>query len=264
MTQQECFICTGDLIPNDSELHLPKTPPLRAMQDEWTTTTAIRCSQVIIRLEGPVDYMDTNPLAVRDLVARQAQHTAQMWLSIIGFVEGASYSTRISTIEDSNGYIRRLGPKPKFGVHGENLEIENAKKTAKIVADLSITNVHFRRALHDYGTALDFTLDSPFYLYRALDILRKHYGHDNKTNWEKMHRALGTKKVDIDKLITPYANAIRHGESLGEQELLDSYLGHYKALKYVRDALLIFLIQNSESDLNLKLPDLSRTINFQP
>ena len=255
MIQQESFICIGDLIPEDNELGLAETP-LRSRYDDWITATAIRRSKVLVRLKGPVDYTEIDPRAVRDLVVREAQNTAEMWLSVIGFVEGASHSTRISTIEDSTGCIRELGPKPKFGFHDEDLEIENAKELARPAAALSITNMHFRGALHDYVTALNFTPNSPFYLYRALDTLRKHF--DN--NWDKMHLSLGTNKSTTDALLTTYATKIRHGESLDQRELFDSYRRHYETSKFVRDALLVFLIKNSESDLNMQLPGLDRTI----
>ena len=212
MAQRETFVCIGDLIPEDHELGMPETP-LRSRHDEWITTTAIRCSKVFIKLEIPGDYTEIDPRALRDLVVREAQHTAQMWLSVIGFVEGATYLTRISTIEDSAGCIRELGPKPRFGFLGEDLEIENAKEFAGPAAALSITNIHFRGALHDYVTALNFTLDSPFYLYRALDTLRKHFDND----WDKMHQSLGTNRSTTDALLTTHATKIRHGESLDQQ-----------------------------------------------
>ena len=238
--QRERFICTGDLIPNDNELGMHEAP-LRERQGDWIITTTIRCSKVLVKLEGPVDYTKIDPREMRDFVAREAQYTAQMWLAVIGFVEGASYSTRISTIEDSTGCIRKLGPKPWFGSHGEDLGIENAKKIAKIVTALSIKNDYFRSALHDYVTALNFTVDAPFFLYRTLETLSKHYG-----GWDKMHQSLGTNKRAIDALLTPYANKIRHGKALNEQMLLNSYLEHYDALKYVRQALLDFLDQEQQ------------------
>ena len=251
--RRECFICTGDLVPNDNGLEMPETQ-LRG-QNGWIITTIIRCSKVLVKLEGSVDDTD-DPRAIHDLVAREAQHIAQMWLSAIGFAEGSSYSTRISTIEDSIGRMWKLGPKPVFWPHGEDLGIGNEIEIARGAAVLSITNEHFRRALHDYLTALNFAPDSSFYLYRALDALRKHF--DDK--WTKMHQSLGTSKSKIDALITPYANKIRHGESLDLQELLKSYREHHSAAKYVRDALLIFLIKNSQSNFDLPLPDLDRII----
>lgn len=249
-------MCTGDLVPNDNELEMLETP-LGAGQDGWIMTSTIRCSKVLIKLERPVDYTDIDPDEIRDLVAREAQYRAQMWLSVIGFVEGTSYSTRISTIEDSTGCIRKLASKPRSRSRSDDLGIENAKELAGSVAALSIKNEYFRRALHDYVTALNFTLDSPFYLYRALDTLRKHFDND----WSKMHKSLGTSKSEIDARLTLDATKIRHGDPLNQQELLNSYLKHYDASKYVRDALLTFLVKNSESDLDLQLPDLDRTIN---
>lgn len=265
MTQREYFICTGDLVPDDNELEMPEIS-LGPNQDGWTITSALRCSKVLIKLEGPVDYTDSDPDEVCDLVAREAQNTAQMWLSVIGFVEGTSYSTRISTIEDSTGCIRKLTRKPRSRSRSEDLGIENAKELAEHVAALSITNEYFRRALHDYVTALNFTLDTPFYLYRALDTLRKHFSDDcEKKNlahaWSKMHGSLGTSKSEIDALLILDATKIRHGDPLNQQELFNSYLKHYDASQYVRDALLTFLIKNSESDLDLQLPDMGRTIN---
>ena len=250
MVQRETFICIGDLIPEDNELEMPETR-LGSKQDNWIITTEIQCSKVLVKLEAPVTHTDIDPRAVRDLAVRQAQYTAQTWLSVIGFVEGASYSTRISTIEDSTGCIRELGPKPRFGSDGKDLGIENAKEFFGAAAVLS-TNQYFRGALHDYVTALNFTLDSPFYLYRALDTLRKHFDND----WVKMNQSLGTNKSKTDALLTTYANEIRHGKSLDQQKLFDAYLGHYDALKYVRNTLLTFLVENSKSDFNLQLPDL--------
>ncbi|MDE2770549.1 MAG: hypothetical protein OXI44_05160 [Bacteroidota bacterium] len=255
MTKPEYFICIGGLVPEDNELGMPETP-LRSRHDDWITTTAIRCSKVFIKLEIPGDYTEIDPRALRDLVVREAQNTAQMWLSVIGFVEGASYSTRISTIEDSTGCIRALGPKPRFGPRSEDLRIENAKGFAGAAAVLSGTNEHFRRALHDYVTALNFTPDSPFYLYRALDSLRKHFDND----WENMHLSLGTSKSRTDELLTTYANKIRHGESLDQQMLFNAYRGHHKALKYVRNALRTFLIKNNQADINPALPNLGPTV----
>lgn len=255
--QRECFICTGDLIPNDDELEILGTPLEGA--DDWIITITIRCSEVRVELERPVGYTGVDPRAVRDLVVRQAQESAQMWLSVVGFVEGASYSTRMSTIEDSAGCIRKVHPRPKFEPYGEDLRIKNAKELAVLVAELTITNEYFRRALQDYVTALNFTRDSPFYLYRALDTLREHFdGNNKKCRWKKMHQSLGTSKSEI-KDITTYATEIRHGASLDHQKLFDSYCKHYSALKYVRRALLIFL-KNSRSDLDLRLPDLDCSI----
>jgi len=248
MIQREIFICIGDLIPEDDELGItsPKTK-----QDDWTITTAIQCSKVLVTLEGSVDYTDIDPRMVRDLAVRQAQYTAHMWLSVIGFVEGASYSTRISTIEDSTGCIRELGPKPRFWPDGEDLGIENAQAFAGATAAL-FTNDHFRRALYDYVTALNFIPDSPFFLYRALDTLRKHFADD----WDKMNQSLGTEKSKTEELLKLHADQIRHGELLDQQQLFDAYRGHYKASKYVRNALLTFLLKNSESALSSQLPDL--------
>ncbi|MYE63739.1 MAG: hypothetical protein F4X29_10650 [Rhodothermaceae bacterium] len=230
---------------------MPETR-MESKQDDWIITTAIRYSKVLVKVETPVNHTDIDPRAIRDLVVREAQYTAQMWLSVIGFVEGTSYSTRIFTIEDSIGCIRELGPKPRFGSDGKDLGIENAKEFFGAAAVLSSTNQYFRGALHDYVTALNFTLDSPYYLYRALDTLRKHFDDD----WVKMNQSLGTNKSKTDALLTTYANEIRHGESLDQQKLFDAYLGHYDALKYVRNALLTFLVKNSGSDFNLQLPDL--------
>ncbi len=262
--QRERFICTGDLIPNDYGLGM-REAPLKERQGDWIVTTTIRCSKVLVELEGPVDYTDIDPRAMRDLVAREAQESAQRSLSVIGFVEGASYSTRISTIEDSTGCIRKLGPKPGFGFHGEDLGFENAKEIAKIVRELSITNENFQGALHDYVTALNFTPDASFYLYRALETLSHHFSDDcEKKNsaraWTKMHESLGTRESEI-KVIKAYADEIRHGKSPDQQKLFNSYLEHHSMLKYVRDALLAFIIKNSKSDLNLQLPDLGRTIS---
>ncbi len=249
--QQEYFICTGDIIPEDDELGMPETP-LRYRQDDWTTTVAIRCSKVFIKIEGDCNDANIDPRALRDLVFRESQYIAQMWLSIIGFVEGASYSVRISTIEDSSGCIRELGAKPKFGSSGIDLEIENAKEIAGFVAALSITNEHFRKALRDYMIALNFTLDSPFFLYRSLETLSKHFDGD----WNKMHQSLGTSRSAIEEFIKRAADEVRHGISLDEQTLFNAYRGHYDALKYVRDTLLTFLLRNSETSLDMQIPEL--------
>ena len=241
MKQREVFICTGDLIPNDNNLGMPETT-LRSRTDAEVITAEIRCSKVFIKIEGEVDYSQDDPRIVRDLVVREAQYNAQIWLSVIGFVEGASYSTRISTIEDSTGCIRELGPKPTFGSDQESLGIENAIESAGIVAKLSIENEHFRIALYDYVTALNFTQDSPFFLYRALEALFQHYG-----DWDKMNKSLGTSESETGQLIKPYADKIRHGKSLNENQLKDTYLNHYCASKYVRDALRAFIRTNHES-----------------
>ena len=248
MVRRETFMCIGDLIPEDNELGMSGTP-LKSEQDDWITSTEIRCSKVLVKLQGPVDT-DIDPRVARDLVVRQAQNTAQMWLSVIGFVEGASYSTRILTIEDSTSCIRELGPKPWFGSDGKDLGIEDAKELFRTAAAL-FTNEYFRRALYDYVTALNFTLDSPFLLYRALETLSQHYG-----GWDKMNQSLETEESKTRALLKSDADQIRHGESLDQQKLFDAYRGHYDALKYVRNALLTFLLKNSESDVNLQLPDL--------
>ena len=245
MIQRETFTCIGTLIPEDDELVMSEIG-LESKQDDSITTTAIQCSKVFVKLETPFDHTDIDPRMVRDLAVRHAQHTAQMWLSVIGFVEGASYSTRISTIEDSAGCIRELGPKPRIGSDGKDLGIENAKEVFGAAAALLSTNEYFRRALYDYVTALNFTLDSPIFLYRALETLSRHYG-----GWDKMNQSLGTKKSKTKALLKPHADKIRHGDSLDQQKLSNAYLGHYDALKYVRRALPVFLSKNSESDLKL-------------
>ena len=114
-------------------------------------------------------------------------------------------------------------------------------------------------ALLDYGTALNLTPYSPFYMYRALEALCNHYGE-----WEKMHQALGTNECAIKTLIKKYADKIRHAKPLDEEEFGESYLKYYHALKYVRDTLLAFLIRNSEPELNMQMPDLSSTRIPQP
>ena len=93
-------------------------------------------------------------------------------------------------------------------------------------------------------------------MYRALDTLRKHFDDD----WDKMHQSLGTTELKTKSLLATYANKIRHGKSLNLQELFDAYLGHYDALKYVRNALLTFLTNNSQPDINLQLPNLGRAV----
>jgi len=244
MVQREFFICTGDLIPEDNELRSPEFP-LGETKGDWKTTTVIGPAKVIVKLEGCVDYTYNDARAVRDLAAREAQETAQIWLSVIGFMKGASYSTRISTIEDSAGCIRKLGPRPSFGSDGEDLGIEKTKENTRRIIQLSISNEHFRHALYDYVTALNFTPYSPFFLYRSLEALHQHYG-----GWDGMHQSLGTSESEIIRLTKTHADVIRHGKSLDEQQLQDAYLGHLEASKYVRDTLLAFLFKNSRSDLD--------------
>ena len=72
-----------------------------------------------------------------------------------------------------------------------------------------------------------------------------------------MHQAIGTDERTIKELIQIYADKIRHGNPLDEEGSQESYLKYYHALKYVRDTLVAFLIRNSESELNMQMPDLS-------
>ena len=137
-----------------------------------------------VELKGPVNYTDIDPRAARDLVVREAQNIAQKWLSVSDFVEEASYSTRISSIENSTGCIRKLGQKSKFGSDGEDFGIENAKDIC--LNQCSIVN--YKRILSKVPARF---CDSPelharlsIFLYRAPETLSQHFGE-----WEEMRHA---------------------------------------------------------------------------
>ena len=164
MIQQESFVCTGDLIPDNNQLGMPETKlPTRNPRD-WTSTIKIQDLIVTVKLEGPVDCTNTNPDVIRDWAIRDAQDLAELWLSIINFVEGASYSVRISRIVDSIGRTRTVSPKPRLFSRGGDLQFPDREVLAGRVTRLAITNEHFRMALLYCGTALNLTPYSPFYM----------------------------------------------------------------------------------------------------
>ena len=243
LMQRESFICTGDLIPKDNELHLAE---IRLEEGDWISNTEIRHSIVRVQLNVPSGHRYADNRVQRTIILRAAQYYADMWLSVVSFAEGACYSTQILRIEDSTGSVQEFSPRLKFGSEAGDLRNGIAENTAGLVARMSLTNIQFGLAVGDYATALRWTRDASFHCYRALEILCQHFGGD----WKKMHELLGTNQCAIYTLIKQHADKVRHGELPDYQELDRST---WFALAYVRDTLLAFLINNMP-DTNLELP----------
>ncbi|MGH8259517.1 MAG: hypothetical protein ACREUG_07485, partial [Steroidobacteraceae bacterium] len=80
---------------------------------------------------------------------------------------------------------------------------------------MAISNPFARSALADVRNALAFDEDCPFFCYRTLESLRKHYAAttdatSESKSWEALRADLGIDRADIDALKT-FADARRHG-----------------------------------------------------
>jgi hypothetical protein len=82
-------------------------------------------------------------------------------------------------------------------------------------AMMAITNPFARSALADVSNALRFDEDSPFFCYRTLESMRKHYAaitgaRSDKKSWEALRADLGIDHSEIDAL-KEFADTRRHG-----------------------------------------------------
>lgn len=219
-------------------------------------TVIIDNSIVHVILEEPIVPEGADPRQVRTAASRDSQFWADMILAAINFEEGGTFTVRISRIFDESFTGRHLGPRPNFGHEAETLKIENHIGIGKDVLLLSFGNKWFARAMLDYSTAMRWSHDAPFYCYRALEALSRHYDEKKSKAWTKMHKSLGTNRCAIYTLIQQHADPIRHAEDPDYVEL--ERLPYY-ALTYVRDTLLAFLIKNSETDIDRELPVLDHS-----
>ena len=234
---REKYVCTGDLLPEDHSLGLA---PLTYPQGNWNLTVGIEHSMVRVELDVPKAHNQLDTRVHSYSLLRGAQDIADWWLSVISFFDGGRYSTRISRIEDASGCIRDFGPRIEFGLDGEDLRVERTNAIAGAVTKLAHTNRHFELALRDYAAGLRWSQDAAFHCYRALEALRWHYGG----KWAAMHKSLGTNHCAIYTLIQQHADKIRHGEPLEEEDYRELDRSAYYALKYVRDTLKAFMIEN--------------------
>ena len=82
-------------------------------------------------------------------------------------------------------------------------------------AMLAITNPFARSALADVSNALRFDEDCPFFCYRTLESMRKHYAattdaKSDKKSWEALRTDLGIDRAEIDAL-KEFSDTRRHG-----------------------------------------------------
>ena len=269
MQQQELFICSGSLIPEDHELGL--TTGWQTCGD-WDMLVEIKCSRVMVSLKAPRAHEGVFLRVRNGTVMRTAQYFADMWLPIVSFGEGASYATRIIEMENADGYVKRFGPGHRYGDGpDDHFSVEGYLSHVGSYADLIAEDVWFGRAMQDYANALHISEDTPFYCYRALETLMHHYcrkcrnGEDckNCSNWYEMHAELGTSRCAIEK-IKPYADK-RHGRpfSMSDFEELETKGGNVsmlEMLKDVRDTLQAFVIKHKPwSGCDGELPKLDCT-----
>jgi hypothetical protein len=82
-------------------------------------------------------------------------------------------------------------------------------------AMMAITNPFARSALADVSNALRFDEDCPFFCYRTLESMRKHYAattdaKSEKKSWEALRSDLGVDRAEINAL-KDFADTRRHG-----------------------------------------------------
>lgn len=200
-------------------------------------------------------HQDVSGYVQNGTVLRCAQYIADMWLPLVSFGEGASYATRITEIEYSEGYVKKFGPRLIYGAGvDDHFRIKDFHNHMGSYGTLSASNHRFKMAMQDYANALRISEDTSFYCYRALETLMHHYCEkckkvENCRNcqaWNKMHDDLRTSKCAIDP-IKQYADKVRHGHSLNssDYEKLEVKGGYVYMLKYVRDTLQNFVIRHN-------------------
>lgn len=245
----------GDLDPKDNRVALA---PASLELGDWYSTTEIEDSTVQVKLWMPPANTNVDSRVAMDAERMFAQFCADWWLSVISFVEGCLFSTRINKVMDSCGRNRELIPRLRFGPNGEFLSINPHMEWALLAAETSVSKPHFSRALRDYAAALTWSRDAHFYCYRALEILSLEFGggKNKRRRWNKMHQELGTNRCVIETLIKQHADKIRHGK---EPDYSKSEPAAYDALTYVRDALRAFILMNPDVDTELEKPVLDHS-----
>lgn len=246
----QCFRCKGKLDPKDDHLTVQyDNIPINDPNGGHLCTISVRVnnSVVYVILKDMKVPEEVNIEVVRYDIMRQAQFLAEMVLSVISYGEGGNFSVRINSVRDQNCPETIIGPRLRFGDRGETLAIEDYDTIKNRVLSLACSNEWFQRAVKDYTAALKWSTDAPFYCYRAIESLYHHFD----SCWNRMHEALGTNECVIKTLIKPYADTVRHGND-PDFAMLDETA--YYALKYVRDTLWAFMINEGVIDANSKMP----------
>ena len=136
-----------------------------------------------------------------------AEHFAQVAVSALGFVLGSSYSVEIIQVfeEDGTPHV--------FGVRHTDLFFEDNQALFDPSVRLASDDVFFRLALRDYVRAINDPTDCATYCYRAIEAIQASFALLNgvKDGWTSMHKALGTDRAIIERLVKVFADPIRHG-----------------------------------------------------
>ena len=254
-SQPPFFTCLGKLTPEDNRLALKPFPLPLPDPINCTLIITVCNSDVHVTLDGLSAPEGFDIRAFRFRVMQLAQHFADTALSAISFAEGGNYSVRLSSIWDNTLIESEEDPRLKFSHDPASLTIENHNEVSGHIVRMSFENLAFRLAIADYSAALKLSnlqYNTPFLCYRALESLRQHFDGC----WNKMHESLGTDPCVIKTLIQQHANKARHGSPPELQTWNNN--STWRALAYVRDTLLAFLIKNSTAEIEMPVLDLTR------
>jgi hypothetical protein len=214
------IFATGVVHPERGGAHFPTL----SWKNERDEKIAISCtaSQLSITIDIP-DLQDSSTGYFR------VQDIANMAVSALGFTLGIGYTAEvIQTFPENEESI-------VHGVHAKGpddipLGYEDTKTVFDSAIGLGRRDVLFRMALMDYCLAIQDPFNCPVYCYRSLEAIRKFFD-----NWDEMHKALGTSRDEIDKLLTEHSKILRHGS--WAEAIVTNNQDRAAMLKMVRDAL---------------------------
>jgi hypothetical protein len=120
----------------------------------------------------------------------------------------------------------------------------------------AISNPFARSALADVRNALRFDEDCPFFCYRTLESLRKHYAAttdatSESNSWEALRADLGIERADIEAL-KDFADTRRHG---GAGTSL--HADHLRWTNWTREVLGQFLTKHSAAIQHTGVPSVA-------
>ncbi len=192
---------TGRVHPERAEVWF--NPPV--IWENEGGRVVVRCESSQLKVLVDVDFVDDSVIGY--LVA---QHLAQSSLSALGFAHGTGYSVELIQL------LPEGGEPTVFGVRIPGLMFDVPNDVFRSAVELSRKDVHLRMALRDYTAAMANPIDCAHLCYRAIEAVKSSFGPGSDGEcWRRMHAILGTTRDDIDSVIKPYADPIRHGNWAG-------------------------------------------------
>ncbi len=131
------------------------------------------------------------------------------------YINGYAYGIEITSLAGENNT-----PYIIFGAGIDVLEKDHVNRPYKTIGEIIhlIYNPKYnmlRVALSDLRLAIQFTKDTPFFCYRAIESLMQYFNkyNDEKKAWSELRSKLNISEDYIISGIKPLADDIRHGKS---------------------------------------------------